>query len=313
MPEEEYVWLKSPDILSFEEISTLVDRFIATGVDKVRLTGGEPLVRRDLPELVRQLAAKPLLRDLSMTTNGVLLAEHAQSLKEVGLHRVTVSLDTLSPTKFAKLTRRNTHGAVLTGIAEARRVGFLKGLKLDTVVTRGVNDGELVELLEFAGDHQAELRFIEYMDVGGATKWSMAQVVSRQEMLDALTTYFGRIEPLSEVSSAPAQRFRLKDGRTFGIIASTTQPFCGRCDRARLTADGRYFTCLYAAGGVDLKTPLRARASGDELEGRISGVWRQRADRGAEERLGLRGVRGPLASASELRAEPHLEMHTRGG
>ena len=312
MPEDEYVWLKSHDLLSFEEISSLVDRFIACGVDAVRLTGGEPLVRRDVHEVVRRLAAKPL-RDLSMTTNGVLLAEQAQALKEAGLHRLTVSLDTLSPTKFAAMTKRNTHGAVLTGLAEAHRVRFDRGLKIDTVVTRGVNDGELVELIELAGRFDAELRFIEYMDVGGATRWSMGHVVSRAEMLEQLSKYFGPIEPVIEVSSAPAERFRLRDGRTFGIIASTTQPFCGRCDRARLTADGQFFNCLYAPNGVDLRAPLRAGETADELEARIATRWSARVDRGAEERLALRGARGPFASAAQLRDEPHLEMHTRGG
>jgi len=312
MPEESYVWLKNHDILSFDEISALVDRFIALGVDAVRLTGGEPLVRPELPQLIKRLAAKPL-RDLSLTTNGVLLAEQALSLKEAGLHRVTVSLDTLSPTRFAALTRRNTHGAVLTGLAEAHRVGFPRRMKIDTVVTRGVNDGELFELLELAASVDAELRFIEYMDVGGATRWSMAQVVSRAEILTTLSRYFGEIEPVVEESSAPAQRFRLRDGRTFGIIASTTQPFCSRCDRARLTADGQYFGCLYATSGLDLKGPLRAKASEAELQSLIAQSWARRSDRGAEDRLALRGDRGPLLSANELRGVPHLEMHTRGG
>jgi cyclic pyranopterin phosphate synthase len=308
MPEEEYSWLPNAEILSFEELSSIVDRFVALGVTKVRLTGGEPLVRRELGVLVKLLAAKPI-SDLALTTNGVLLAEHAQSLKDAGLHRVTVSLDTLVPERFKKLARRDQLPQVLEGIAAAR---CFKGLKIDTVVMRGVNDDELESLLEFAGRHDAELRFIEYMDVGGATRWSMAQVVPAKELLQRLAERFGAIEPLPERGSAPAERFRLPDGRTFGIIASTTQPFCGSCDRSRLTADGHWFTCLYATGGTDLKSALRAGKSPSEIESMIRATWERRSDRGAEERLRVR-ERGPLVSASELRREPHLEMHTRGG
>ena len=178
MPEEDYVWLPRDEILHFEEISRLTDVFMELGVDKVRLTGGEPLLRRDIPRLIRLLAAKPGLRDLAITTNGVLLAEHAAALKEAGLHRVTVSLDTLRPERFAALTRRNTHAQVLEGIASVARAGFT-GTKIDTVVMRGVNDDELADLIEYGRRAPAEVRFIEYMDVGGATRWSMEQVVGR--------------------------------------------------------------------------------------------------------------------------------------
>jgi len=182
MPEEEYTWLPRHEILHFGEIAALVDLFIALGVDKVRLTGGEPLLRRELPRLVGMLAAKPGLRDLALTTNGILLGDQAQALRDAGLGRVTVSLDTLRPERFVALTRRTTHAQVLEGLGAAARAGF-RGLKLDTVVIRGVNDDELVDLLEFARQVPAEIRFIEYMDVGGATRWTEAQVVSRQEML----------------------------------------------------------------------------------------------------------------------------------
>src|SRR5881296_2430106 len=176
MPEEDYVWLPRDQILHFEEVSTLADIFLDLGVDKIRLTGGEPLLRRDLGALIRLLADKPRLRDLAITTNGVLLAEHAGSLKEAGLHRVTVSLDTLRPDRFTALTRRASHAQVLEGIAAVPAAG-LTGTKLDTVVIRGVNDDELVDLIEFGKRVAAEGRFIEYMDVGGATRWSMDQVV----------------------------------------------------------------------------------------------------------------------------------------
>jgi len=311
MPEEDYVWLPREQILDFEELSTLVDVFMDLGVDKIRLTGGEPLLRRDLPALIRLLADKPRLRDLALTTNGVLLAEQARPLRAAGLHRVTVSLDTLRPDRFTALTRRTNHAQVLAGIAAVAPAGFT-GTKLDTVVMRDVNDDELGELIEYGRTVPAEVRFIEYMDVGGATRWSMDKVVSRTEMLAMLERRYGRIEAIVEESSAPADRYRLADGAVFGIISSTTEPFCASCDRSRLTADGVFYLCLYAQQGVDLRGPLRRGASRDELAALITGAWNRRTDRGAEARLRLRD-RSPLVQIGRLRADPHLEMHTRGG
>jgi len=312
MPEEDYVWLPREQLLHFEEITRLVDVFLTLGVDKVRLTGGEPLLRRDLASLVRLLAAKPKLRDLAITTNGVLLADHAAGLKAAGLQRVTVSLDTLRPERFALLTRRDTLPQVLEGIAAVGRAGFTS-TKLDTVVVRGLNDDELADLIEFGKRASAEVRFIEYMDVGGATRWAMDKVVSRTEILDRLGRRYGRIEPVLEPdSTAPAERFRMSDGAVFGIIASTTAPFCRSCDRSRLTADGMWYLCLYALEGTDLRGPLRRGAGADELAGLITDRWRSRTDRGAEERLASR-ERGPLVQIGRLKQDPHLEMHTRGG
>ncbi len=314
MPEEEYAWLSRADLLTFEEIQRVVSAFTELGVDKVRLTGGEPLLRRDVPDLVRMLASVDAIRDLAMTTNGVLLAEQVPALRAAGLHRVTVSLDTLRPDRFHALTRRNDHARVLRGIEGARAAGF-SGTKLDTVVIRGVNDDELIDLMEFARGIGAEIRFIEYMDVGGATRWSREQVVSRAEILERLGGRYGSIEAIREESSAPAERFRLPDGTTFGIIASTTMPFCRTCDRSRLTADGTWYLCLYAQRGLDLRTPLREGASREELKALIAGTWRQRRDRGAEERKELEaiGVRGVLVQVEGLKQDPRLEMHTRGG
>ncbi|MDX2171329.1 MAG: GTP 3',8-cyclase MoaA [Deltaproteobacteria bacterium] len=311
MPEEHYAWLPRRDILSFEEIATLVDAFTDVGIDRVRLTGGEPLLRHGLPALVRLLAAKPALRDLAMTTNGVLLAEQAAALKEAGLHRLTVSLDTLRPERFEQLTRRDSLAQVLEGIRAADAAGF-RPLKIDTVVMRGVNDDELAALIEFARPFGAEVRFIEYMDVGGATHWQWDKVYARDAMLADLGARYGRIEPLREESSAPADRFRLADGTVFGIISSTTQPFCRSCDRARLTADGLWYLCLYARLGTDLRQRLRAGAPRAELADFIAGIWGGRTDRGAEQRLAARD-RSPLLPADELQRDPHLEMHTRGG
>ncbi len=311
MPERDYVWLPRNDLLDFEEIGRLVAAFTSIGVDRVRLTGGEPLVRRDLPRLVALLAGNVSIRDLAMTTNGVLLEEEAPALKAAGLHRVTVSLDTMLPERFLALTRSDAHSRVLAGIAAASAAGF-SSLKIDTVVMRGVNDDELVSLLEFGRSVEAEVRFIEYMDVGGATLWSREKVVSRVEMLSRLESAYGEIEPLIEESSAPAERFRLPDGRVFGIIASTTAPFCRTCDRSRLTADGLWYSCLYATRGVDLRGPLRDGASAEELAALLEATWTRRDDRGAEERLAI-PVRAPLVAAGDLRRDPHLEMHTRGG
>jgi len=311
MPEEDYVWLPRDEILHFEEIDRLVDVFIGLGVDKVRLTGGEPLLRRDVPGLVRLLAAKPGIRDLAITTNGVLLPEQAPALRAAGLHRVTVSLDTLRGDRFLALTRRDTHAQVLEGIAATVRAGF-PDTKLDTVVMRGVNDDEIGDLLEFARRVPAEIRFIEYMDVGGATRWSMDRVVSRREILDVVARRYGRVEEVVETTSAPADRYRLPDGTVFGIISSTTAPFCSACDRSRLTADGMWYLCLYAQQGMDLRGPLRRGASVEELAALITGRWRGRDDRGAEQRLAQR-ERGPLVQIARLREDPHLEMHTRGG
>lgn len=311
MPEEEYVWLPRKEILTLEEASSLIDIFAELGVSKVRLTGGEPLVRRDLAALVKMIARNPRIKDLAITTNGVLLAESAQALYDAGLHRVTVSLDTLRPDRFTVLTRKDSHAKVLNGIEAAQRVGF-KGLKIDSVIMRGVNEDELVDLLEFGRQISAEVRFIEYMDVGGATHWSMEKIVSRAEMLEALTRQYGRIEPVASAGWAPADQFILPDGTVFGIVASTTTPFCRTCDRSRLTADGTWYLCLYAQRGIDLRAPLRAGASKAELISLIVSGWTRRSDRGAEERHELR-FRDVLVSVEGLRQDPHLEMHTRGG
>ena len=312
MPEDDYVWLPREDVLHFEETSALVDVFLSLGVDKVRLTGGEPLLRRDAPALVRMLSQKAGLRDLALTTNGVLLADQIDALHAAGLGRITVSLDTLRRDRFVSLTRFDQLEAVRAGIAAAFRV--YGQLKIDTVVIRGVNDDELVDLIEFGRSVNAEVRFIEYMDVGGASRWSPARVVSRDDILATLTRRYGVIAAVSEHgSSAPAERFALPDGTTFGIIASTTEPFCAGCDRTRLTADGMWYLCLYATHGIDLRGPLRQGASPDELRQLITGGWQRRDDRGAEDRLALGDQRAFVPVQDLLKRDPHLEMHTRGG
>ena len=311
MPEDDYVWLPRTSILTFEEIARLSSVFASQGVRKVRLTGGEPLLRHDLPTLVGMLARDARIEDLSLTTNGLLLAKQAAVLRAAGLMRVTVSLDTLRPERMLAFAKSQRHADVLEGIAAVRASGFEK-LKLNAVVIRGFNDDELADLIEFGRRHDAEVRFIEYMDVGGATRWSREQVVSQQEMLDTLTRRYGAIEPIAGHGAAPAERFRLPDGTTFGIIASVTAPFCRTCDRSRVTADGTWFLCLYAGTGVDLRERLRGGATDEELAALIRATWQGRTDRGAEERLGV-ADRGALYRIESLRADPHREMHTRGG
>jgi GTP 3',8-cyclase len=312
MPEDDYLWLPREDVLHFEEISALVDIFLPLGVDKVRLTGGEPLLRRDVDSLIRMLSAKTGLNDLALTTNGVLLADQIDALKAAGLGRITVSLDTLRRDRFVALTRFDKLDAVREGLAAAQRA--YGRFKIDTVVIRGVNDDEIVELLEYGSSMNAEVRFIEYMDVGGASRWSPARVFSRQEILDVIARRYGAIETLvAPESSAPADRFALPDGRVFGIISSTTEPFCRTCDRSRLTADGMWYLCLYAVRGLDLREPLRRGASPDELRSLIASGWQARDDRGAEDRVALGDRRAFVPVQDLLRKDPHLEMHTRGG
>jgi cyclic pyranopterin phosphate synthase len=252
--------------------------------------------------------------DLALTTNGLLLEKQAGPLASAGLRRVTVSLDTLKPERFKTLTRSARHSDVLRGIAAAREAGFRR-IKLNAVIIRGFNEDELVDLVEFGRQTGAEVRFIEYMDVGGATHWTAERVFGRSEMLTGLAAHFGEVisRPRSkEEPAAPAEEFLLPDGTAFGIIASTTAPFCRDCDRSRLTADGVWFLCLYAEQGLDLRRLLRSGATDKELMSVIMDAWAARSDRGAEERAALES-RGALYQIERLRADPHREMHTRGG
>jgi GTP 3',8-cyclase len=311
MPEAEYVWLPRESILTFEEIDRLAGIFAGLGVRKIRLTGGEPLLRHDLSTLVGLLDRRPGLKDIALTTNGILLARSADALRAAGLRRVTVSLDTLKPERMVAFARSARHAEVLEGIAAATAAGF-DSVKLNAVVIRDYNDDEVLDLLEFARARGLEIRFIEYMDVGGATQWDMARVVSQREILDAVARRHGRVSALREDDWAPAERFRLDDGTTFGVIASTTVPFCRTCDRARLTADGTFLLCLYGERGLDLRELLRTGVSDDGIAGRIGQTWTDRTDRGAEERAAL-ADRGVLHQIDSLRADPRREMHTRGG
>lgn len=312
MPEENYVWLPRESLLTFEELDRLAGIFVRLGAAKVRLTGGEPLLRHGLPTLVGMLSARSGVRDLALTTNGLLLAASAAALRAAGLNRVTVSLDTLRPDRMLAFARSPRHADVVAGIDGAAAAGF-EAIKLNSVIIRGFNDDEVVDLLDFARDRRLEVRYIEYMDVGGATRWRMDDVVTRGELLRTIARRYGPPEPISRPGSpAPAEQFRLPDGTTFGIIASVTAPFCADCDRSRVTADGTWFSCLYAGEGMDLREPLRSASSDAEISELIAAAWRTRDDRGAEERA-LTPDRGVLYQLDGLRADPRREMHTRGG
>ena len=313
MPEEHYTWLPRDLLLTFEEIARLARVFASLGARKVRLTGGEPLLRRGLPELIKQVRAIAEVDEIALTTNGLLLAEHAAALKSSGLDRVTVSLDTLQADRMVAFARSGHHADVLAGIDAVVAAGFV-GTKINAVVVRGYNDDELAAMVRFARSKGVEPRFIEYMDVGGATQWQRADVVARDDILSILAAELGAALPEERDAdpTAPADRYRFADGTIVGIVASTTAPFCRTCDRARLTADGTFFLCLYAERGLDLRGPLRAGASDAELAELVASAWRGRSDRGAELRAGLPG-RGVLVPLEALRADLRREMHVRGG
>ncbi len=283
--DREYEFLPRAELLTYEETARLVRLFASLGVTKVRLTGGEPLLRRDLTRLVLQLAEVPGIDDLALTTNGVLLARDAAPLVAAGLRRVTVSLHSLRAATFDRLSgSRGQLSAVLAGIEAAAAVG-LAPIKVNAVVVRGVNDGEVPELARFFKRPGFVLRFIEYMDVGTVNGWQPAGVVSAEEILARVGAELP-LEPAPRRNPHDvALRFRYRDGEgELGVIASISRPFCGDCSRARLTADGQLYSCLFATLGLDLKTPLRAGASDDELTSRIAAFWGARRDRYSEER-----------------------------
>lgn len=274
-----FPFLARKALLSFEEITRLAKVFVGLGITKIRLTGGEPLQRRELPILVAMLAAVPGLDDLALTTNGVLLPELAAPLRAAGLRRLTVSLDTLRPNRFQSLSDTDLQLArVLAGLEAARVAGF-GPLKLNCVLQRGVNDDEVLDLAAFAREHGHTLRFIEFMDVGTTNGWRLAAVVPSAEVRQLLEAKWP-LEPLSAPKGAVGQGWRYRDGRgEVGLIASVTTPFCQTCDRARLSADGHLYTCLFAAQGLDLKGFLRSGHSDAGLSALLAAHWSRREDR----------------------------------
>jgi len=277
----DHAFLARAELLTFEEIERLARIFVGLGVRKLRLTGGEPLLRRDLPELIRRLA--PLGVPIALTTNGSLLGAHALALRQAGLARLTVSLDTLDPVVFRRMNDAEFGpDEVLAGLAAAEAAGF-GSIKINAVVRRGVNDDGLLDLVRRFRGSAHVLRFIEYMDVGESNGWQLRDVVPAAEILQRICAE-AAVDPVAPHSRGEvAQRFRFRDGSgEVGIIASVTRPFCGDCVRARLSADGKIFTCLFAAGGSDIKAPMRGGASDDQLAQRIAAIWQRREDRYSE-------------------------------
>ena len=305
---ETYRFLPRPELLRFEEIERVARAFVDLGVEKLRITGGEPLLRHQLPRLVERLAGIPGVRDLTLTTNGWLLAKQARELAAAGLQRVTVSLDSHDDATFGRMNGRGLGVApVLEGIEAAAAAGLLP-IKINCVVERGVNEGSVLPLARMFRGTGHVVRFIEFMDVGTLNDWNLAKVVPAREILDIIGAEFPLVPADPSYLGEVAQRWRYADGAgEIGVIASVSAPFCGDCSRARLTIEGRLVTCLFAAGGVDLRGPLRAGASDAELRESIARVWRARADRYSEERAAQTGQDGRTP------ARPRIEMYQVGG
>ncbi len=283
MPFDEYTWIARQEVLSFEEIERLARIFVEFGIEKIRLTGGEPLVRKNLHGLVARLSAAGIA-DLSLTTNGALLAEQARDLGAAGLRRINVSIDTLRPDRFVQITKRGDLDEVLKGLFAAKAAGMAP-IKINAVVIRGTNDDEILDLVAFARENGFEMRFIEYMDVGNANTWSLEKTVTKQQILETVNACFPVRELGRANGSAPAVDYEFLDGSgEIGIIGSVTEPFCSSCTRVRLTADGKLVTCLFAETGFDLKVLLRSGVSDSELRTAISNVWTGRTDRYSDRR-----------------------------
>ena len=303
MPRElfgpDHAFLPREELLSFEELERVVRVFASLGVRKVRLTGGEPLLRRDLPQLVAALADIPGIADLALTTNGTLLPTHAAALAAAGLRRVTVSLDALDDATFRAVGDTPLPVAsVLEGVAAAQAAGL--GVKVNTVVQRGVNDDQIEPLAGWARDVGVTIRFIEFMDVGTTNGWDRSRVLPATEVVDRLAAQHP-LEPVEPVAPGEvAERFRYLDGGgEVGVIASVTRPFCRTCVRARLSAIGELFTCLFAASGHDLRAVLRGGADDDALRAAIGRVWSARSDRASELRT-TEGLSGPRVEMSYI-------------
>lgn len=308
MPLDQYEWINKREILTFEEITRLAALFVQLGVEKIRLTGGEPLVRQNLERLVEKLSVIAGVKDLCLTTNGALLAEKVQSLKRAGLRRINVSLDSLDPDKFRRMTKRGDLDRVLEGLFAAKRHG-LEPIKLNAVIERGVNDDDILDLVEFSREHGFGMRFIEYMDVGNSNNWTSEKLVPKKEIIERIHSRY----PLKEVGraqgSAPAVDYEFIDGRgDIGVIASVTEPFCSSCTRARITADGKMVTCLFSDVGHDLKAILRNGTSDEEILKLLGSIWQKRDDRYSDERLeALR------TSKYDPKSHKKIEMISLGG
>ncbi len=310
MPLDEYEWLEKSEVLSFEEIARLAHLFLSLGVEKIRLTGGEPLARRDLATLVAKLSALEPAPEICLTTNGSLLAEKIADLQAAGLRRLNVSLDSLRSDRFRQITKRGDLQKVLEGLFAAQKLG-LHPIKINAVIERGVNDDEILDLVAFAREHGFSLRFIEFMDVGNANEWRLDKIVSKQEIIAAIHARFPLRQVGREKGSAPSIDYEFVDGCSgdVGVIASVTEPFCGTCTRARLTADGKFVTCLFAHTGYDMKKLMRGGASDAEVLDVLQTIWGKRKDRYSEERLAaLQSTVG-----YDPKRQKKLEMISLGG
>lgn len=304
--EKEYSFLPRKEILSFEEITRVAKVFLGLGVRKIRLTGGEPLLRSEIETLVESLAGLEGLEDLALTTNGFLLEQKAEALAAAGLERVTVSFHSLDREVFGRLNGLGADlGKVLRGLQAAREAG-LGPVKLNVVPVKGINDQEILPIARWARDQGYVVRFIEYMDVGTVNAWEQGDVLSAREILDRIGTEMP-LEPVGKDHPGDvAHRYRYLDGGEVGVIPSVTEPFCGDCSRARLSADGKVYTCLFAAVGHDLKDLLRGGASDSELEAWIRALWQRREDRYSEERTAA-------LRAGTFQPVPKVEMFRIGG
>lgn len=309
MPMEEYVWIERNEILTFEEITRLARLFVGLGVEKIRITGGEPLVRKDLHRLVSLLNSLKSDLDLCLTTNGSLLSDQIDELAAAGLRRLNVSIDTLDPEKFKLITKRGDLDKVLEGLFAAKRAG-LGPIKINAVIERGLNDGDIIPLVEFAREHGFAMRFIEYMDVGNANNWISGRMVSKKEILETINERYPLREVGRDNGTAPSVDYEFIDeSGDVGVIASVTEPFCSSCTRARLTADGKLVTCLFSVEGHDVKSLMRGGATDEQLSDLISSVWGARNDRYSDERLAA------MNSPEGYQPKQHhkIEMITLGG
>jgi GTP 3',8-cyclase len=301
--DEHYQFLKTAERLGFDEIVRLARLFVALGARKLRITGGEPLLRPALADLVGDLSSLRGIDDIALTTNGMLLAQHAVELHAAGLQRVTVSLDSLDPAVFARMAGGfGSPQEVLAGIDAARRAG-LAPIKVNAVVQRGLNDHTILDLIAHFRGTDVVVRLIEYMDVGNRNDWKPEEVVPSKELLDRIGARWPLLPAAAHYRGEVARRYVFQDGGgEIGLISSVTQPFCGDCGRARLSSDGRLYGCLFATEGLDLRGPLRAGQTDEELLGLLRGFWERRADRYSEQRVTLHS-----------RAVPRVEMNHIGG
>lgn len=308
MPEEvygfSYKFLPRSSILTFEEIERLAKLYAQLGVRKIRITGGEPLLRQQVEHLIKALSAIQGINEIALTTNGYLLADKLDVLLAAGLNRLTISLDTLKPDRLRELAGQNLeHSEILRGIDAAISAG-VSPIKINTVIQKGGNDDEMIAMADFARERGLIIRFIEFMDVGNLNSWQLGKVVTAAEIVTNISSVFPAKQVEKNYHSEVANRYRYIDGSgEFGVIASVSNPFCGACTRVRLSADGKLYTCLFGRRGLDIMTPMRAGASDTELLDLLTNNWKHRSDRYSE-------IRGLASSESQARK---VEMYQIGG